>query len=1260
MFNKTNLPTIRKARRTLGECDGIVWHNQGVHKAANWVTIYYAADKDGQVTKLRKTIYWSTNTNFAIVHYRGENCDTTPKKRAKGRPIIAVEKANNIQNVNTQMLIEPEPEGEIENIFDTNVPRGYQIRERAKIRPIEGERKFHKADVFNNQLDSSRPLTVTTAATIFNLQDETIFLDCDQFIIADPKPGEIYAFKVPEHMQKETMRRDYGILGKSWEKHIFEDGFKWSQKHEPYNMKASYHTKHYLVRVKTDKPHEVRSALFRKQIHYSMEKKKIIVHYLGTKVPEEVLRNEQHQSKLTNLHEMELNFHQEPEVVEQPVKEKMKHMTKDEMLNLQSVLNLCQYDSAEFQNLQVLKSATMINDAGIEELRKSMTKNDTFVFQYDTSIRIDDNHIGILSAKHNLMQYKNKEHQDTLGQPLIPIAAHIFSQDQPTTHINFLNKIHNAINQVHNTSNDNVRFHNASKTLITNRDHLDSPWLNQKTVFCWNSILKDVKTIMQSFGLAEHYPITAKEIVALAKSSTRTQFDESLSTFFSSASPVWTNEQFKDYFINDVKPKIEDFSGAWNFDNSIGSELGVEIRKNNLFLNTLKDQSSTPEIVAGFYTYSQNQLVNFLNAYYNHDSTISLKPEFCHLSIPKSQKPELRAIDINEFLTCVEAIKEKNNLQRFHMLPKEEIDLSQMTRKKATKTLIEKGIFKFNTTEKRCLILDPQNNVNTVWYGERTGCSCETPGYCAHICAVMLKQGIGLDHFESATDKQGKPNKKFPSHPQCVETDVENMLTAQSFSMEDLNDEKTFRTHTALLSRDLIRSNYVFTRPDISTESYNKLYSKTTETVENPFESIANYLSEMNQITEDQRMPKTSWVQNKRKLEIGHVETITINEINHFALRCLNNREIILASTTTFPNDAISFAARSVQHQTGIDDNIMVGLLQTDNPAVDILNPRNPIEWKTFKPMCHCREPTNIEAVNTMLKCKKCPELFHLKCIPPLKRKEFLCACCKLAEFGCQWGAGSVKNTCTIDNALTSFVLDCKENTNLYKKIRSCKYSNKNIQAGVQKTIEYAMKNQWSRAQETWNSMRLLENPNHGDVASLEGSPQNQLFSFIPEGGIIQRRIKCTSCNFKDETARSHILFPRIDVPIQDAIQKAVENTKLENPCQRCHSTTLTQRIVQTTQIPWYLHFDMETTPFSLRECLDVPKYITLPNDVEYKLSNITLSTPGHFTAVIYSEDQFLYYDGLNEKKLNFVNDTLLTNDYKKQIVNSITYTVRM
>lgn len=1237
----------------MGECDGVVWHNQGVHKADNWDTIYYAADKDGEVTKLRKTVYWSTKHNYAIVHYRGENTDTTPKKRAKGRPIIAVEKANNIQNVNTQMLIDPEPEGEIENIFDTAVPRGYQIRERAKIRPIDGEIKFHKAKVFNNQSESSRPLSITTAATIFNLQNDEVFLDCDQYIIDDPKPGEIYTFKVPEHMQKETMRKDYGILGKTWEKHIFEDGYKWSQKHEPYNMKAEYHTKHYLVRVKTDKPHEVRSAFFRKQIHYSMEKKKIIVHYLGTKIPEEVLKNENHKSKLTNLHEMEISFHQEPEIIENPVKEKLKHMSTDEIRNLQSVLNLCDYDPAEFKHHDVLKSAIMINDAGIEELKKSMTANDTFVFQYDTSINVDNNHIGILSAKHNLMQFKTKEQQDTLGQPLIPIAAHIYTQDQSLTHLSFLNKVHNVLNE-------NNWFHDAQKILISNREHLVSPWLHQKTVYCWNSILQEVKTIMQSFGLAEHYPNTAKEIVALANNSTRTEYDESLSTLFNSTSPVWTNEQFKDYFSTDVQPKIEEFSGAWNFDKSIGSELGVEIRKNNLFLNTIKDLKSTPEIVAGFYTYSQNQIVRYLNAYFNHDTTMSLKPEFCHLSIPKSQKPELRPIDINEFLISVEALKEKNNLQRYHMMSRDVIDLMQMSRKKATKTLIEKGIFKFDANEKRCLILDPQNNIHTVWYGEKNGCTCEKPGYCAHICAVMLKQGIAIDHFENVTDKQGKPNKKYPSHPQCVETDIDNMISAQSILIDDLKNEKSFREHTVLLCRDVIRSNYVFTRPDISTETYNKQYNPTPETIENPFEAIAAYLTEMNQITEDKRMPKSSWMQNKRKLAINQVEKITINENNSFALRCLNNREIILASTSTFPKEAIGYAARSVQHQIGTDDNIMIGLLQTDNPEEDILNPRNPIEWKTYKPMCHCREPTNIESVNTMLKCKTCPELYHPKCIPPLKRKEFQCACCKLDDFGCQWGAGSVKNTCTIDNALTSFVLDCKENTNLYKKIRSCKYSNKNIQSGVQKTIEYAMKNQWSGAQETWNSMRLAEKPNLTDVASLEGNPQNQFFNFIPEGGIIQRRITCTSCNFKDETAGNHILFPNIDVPIQDAIQKAVENTKLETPCQRCQSKSLTQRIVQTKQIPWYLHFDMESTPFSLRECLDVPKYITLPNDVEYKLSNITLTTPGHFTAVIYTEDQFLYYDGLNEKKLKTLNDTILTNDFKKQIVNSITYTIKM
>lgn len=1277
IFNKRDGKVVRKSRRTLGECDGAVWRNNGGHESVDWHTMYYVADKDGAAADFRKTIYWSTKNDHAIIHYRGNETELTPKVRARGRPRVAVIKAQNVQNVTEEMLQEvPLQEGD--GIFAPSgtVHRNVALRERAGLRPFIGEKIYHKAVVFDTQQDIGKPLTNIAISSLFNETDDKQFQECDQHLIAKPLQGQVYLFNVPEHMRS------------SWEKHLLLDGYKWSHRTMKYDNKASHHTKKYLIQ--TDKENSnghSRSPDFQRHVHYSFEKKKIIVHYLGIDtIPINAVKDAKHASRFTTLEAGASKFCQVPESTDIDL-QGHPPLVQDpsEIRRLESVLSVFNYGEPTIVNGNELKSIVMIDDFAIEELKHviavAKVNSEPIIFDFDTSLTVNGHHIGILSVKHNLLQHSTYENQFLSGRPHIPVAGFISQSDLPPIQHHFLQQFQMKIDQATNGA-----FLHEKKILIVNSEVDSSPWFNQQSVFCWNGILSEMKKSMQEMGLIEHYDGTAVDFLELAQSESLDEFDAKKQTLFQSNSFAWKNDEFKDYFEENISDKLRDFSALFHLQQKdIATNNIIEIKAHKKFqqaqlsveklCETNGKQMDMTDIITSFGVHVRNQINQCVRAYYNQSSDYTLKPENCHLSLPASRMPDLRPMLIKDVYRSVEAAIERAVLNDAGI--NEGLDaqnIGNLSTEELTAVLLKNGIFKFVPDEKRCLVIDSTNKTNSVWYGDSNGCSCEKFGYCEHIRAVTLKRGLPLE-LKGPKDRYSKPNKSFPIHPRCntAEGNVKKRW-ASAIPLEEITaDGELFhnglKNHIEQLSYELTLEMAPFARPELTTNQYQKLMlsqegtSKTIHTAQDGFGAHAGYLQTMNAITVCERLNKDSLIDNQMHLNVGEIDKVNVSENEQYAFKCVQPREVILLHKGEASEESISFAAQSVQHHIiPEEEGIKVGLVQSDNPGMDINNIDQAMEinWKTLYPICHCRKPTFLFEAQNLMQCKDCLDSFHKECVPFQYRADFTCAECKIPNQGAKWGAGAIKNTCTIDNALTSIVLESKKDNNLYRKIRSCNYASKNIQNGLKKTLDFAMKGKWGPAQETWNSLRLKEAGDRAglDVVSLEGTPQLQFYNLLPEGGTLTTSVRCTSCRFKERSSTSHIQHLRCNLPLKSAIEESLTTAKLDSQCPKCDQRSLEQQPIfkPGEKEPWYLHYDVEASPYTLREALTAPRYITLPSGTEYKLSNITICKPGHFTSVIYYEDQFLYYDGLNDKRITKVPDQIMGGNFDSQIINSITY----
>lgn len=1287
IFNKEDGDNVRQSRRHLGECDGLIWKNCGTIDNHGIHVMYSVAVKEGEITNYRRTIYWHNSQPHALIHYRGEYTGSSQKKYSRGRRRVAVHKYEAMTRTNFYPK-EPlpgtttGPPPDIVNIDDFQPARTCsteeKIRLRAESRPVQGSPKFQVAVPFSNTMNHSRRLTSDVVTNVLNNTPETQFLDCSVNAISSPKHGDLFLFNIHEAMPKR------------WDHDILKDGFKWCKRSIPQKNSDTFIARRFFLKVKTPEDEQKASKDFQKMVYYDNHSKRIAIHYFGSN---DALANgivdPLHAERLVDVSpdelEEEKTFFNPAVPNEASTSLNMDIMASLEGQNLKSITTYLGNSFVRDMQTDDTVSIQLVNEKGIDELKRVIamkTNDEPLTFHYDTNFVYGDYHVSILSMQHPLIQHSAVSRNVIKGLPTIPISFHIHREETPNIHGQIFLDNCKILNDATSSS-----FDACKKIAVVDQKLRNDIPPNTEVVYCWNSVLSSMKERMKKMGLSHLYQGTAVDVYQMAKSDSIQEFEEKFNTALAAKQYAWSIPEFAEYFSTHQAQQIRNSSGKWLLqdskmpftDNGVSNNSHQDLQRE--LTSWLACQSRVPmrkseisNVVMACKLFSDDEITKTAMAYYNKSPAYMLRSKYSNLSLPSYRMPDLRLMDPAELSRTIKVVLDRKHSDVLPPAPEELPNQGRQRLEEKAKEISSTSTFDIISEESRCQVIDKDLKTFSVKYGDSQSCSCETVGYCPHILAVNVKLGLNSNFAKPAVAGKAQ-NPVKPNHPRYALPILNRILPQnreRSPPKKKHCTDPIFQEEIETFALNIAKEITPFIRPDLHPEEYNDhlLSSKDTSQSEvlsnqTDFQNLANFLHSVDETTWEMRLGKDSLRAKMIPLEVGQVAQIEESANNRHAMKNISPGKVVLFSMT--PSDrSLVHAAKCVQHQVSADEVIQVKTIQTDSPMEEVdshlmEHAEEDIGWQDLKTICHCREPTPVTLIDDLKECTSCNEKFHAKCLPNHVPENFSCAACTLPTAGAKWSAGAIQNTCTIDNALTSIILESKDNPALYRKIRGFKYASTKTNPLLKKSLGFAMKGQWGPAQETWNTLRLSQQKRHGplDTVSLEGTPEDNFYNLVKEGGSFRTLVTCKDCRFRERSDINHIHSIASDEPLRTALKSFVRPTQLSSTCKNCKTGTLEQQplVSATENDPWFLHFDLHATPYKVREVIEnVPKTMSLDDGTVYKLGHITLSTPGHFSSILLKDNQFLYYDGIREDRITKIPNNIIGKDYSDVLVQSMTY----
>lgn len=313
---------------------------------------------------------------------------------------------------------------------------------------------------------------------------------------------------------------------------------------------------------------------------------------------------------------------------------------------------------------------------------------------------------------------------------------------------------------------------------------------------------------------------------------------------------------------------------------------------------------------------------------------------------------------------------------------------------------------------------------------------------------------------------------------------------------------------------------------------------------------------------------------------------------------------------------------------------------------------------------CYCSVPIEKKEIRDgyAITCSQetCTTVFHKTCAGnPVDVKKWSCATCNMQTWGVKWGL-KVFNTCTIDNSLT-----------LHAEIaaRHEGYLNlfNNPQPGDQawyQTLHLACNaDDGAQAHINWAKYLRLDD--------LYGSPEDMLTTHLRDTVTFERNGQCNNKDCKEQYFCMEQRLLAFQPHIADPLESVYERTMMADitPCPSCEGTDY---VVEYGQLeppnvkrpPPYLEISNGLRKFNFDEVQVMPHEIEL-GEYTYELKMATMRSgsesakrTGHFFAFMRFDDQWLHYDGLNDKEARFRPARTAMWTDKDVSVYSVTYTI--
>lgn len=426
----------------------------------------------------------------------------------------------------------------------------------------------------------------------------------------------------------------------------------------------------------------------------------------------------------------------------------------------------------------------------------------------------------------------------------------------------------------------------------------------------------------------------------------------------------------------------------------------------------------------------------------------------------------------------------------------------------------------------------------------------------------------------------------------------------------------------------------------------------------------------------DKRLILQSFRQNHAKMNVQDFDFVKVQGGEEYGFACTAPGKVSVYGTN-LNEEAMTFAARAIQHQQPLQEVSFYKSNSIRKDTMEAKKEESALERLTvFQPQCYCREPTPIQDT-ALIRCYSCPTRFHSDCVNGQNIEgDWTCPKEKLPISGVQWSAGSVLNTCTIDNFLTAVTLKCIEDPAFQDYItRQKTYTmlpfapskdEGNIGKMLDDCINLAKQEAYGAAQETYANVAKNKfpaiNKEHG--IDLYGSESNYVFNLLQEGGQFKHSYDCTKCSYTAGRKPTHEI--NISQPCYiGMIKEQIEHGSFESyKCRNCPNGLTGKgplQVVDENNPPWFLHVETDMSGYRIREATWCPKEIVIQDKFKYNLAYVTTQSSNHFSSIQNFQGMLMKYDGQGnpqdrKQKFSLIPDDQLHQEYNDKIVSAVTY----
>jgi hypothetical protein len=729
-----------------------------------------------------------------------------------------------------------------------------------------------------------------------------------------------------------------------------------------------------------------------------------------------------------------------------------------------------------------------------------------------------------------------------------------------------------------------------------------------------------------------------------------------------------------------------------------------------------KTRTELYETIAACKSYSDNENAKILMAHYKRSPEYKFKKEYKALELNPDDMPRIRQVDIVEDIRYLNGIMQTNTTDDDVRLAKDEQEKKHEERSKGLKfaaaDLVKtsrvfqettKGVYYCMDKNKEPFFLDVKTN----------RCSCDRQGWCAHLVAARKLAGITDDYEvptqtargkripapkhpfqkrrESASSKRPKPqdfdNKEKATRKEEEDMDVEGFFDDQSADKQEEAKKRAAmrkaREEAAATAAQFAFMNKHKLRFDLNDHEYerNRAVHEAKAITPTPAqeeeirqqELAALRLEDRNQVKYAKyHFDKDNFDRNSSRYAIGSRDSFHSAGYD-YGFYVHSDHEIVMTAKTFDPKAAI-YAARSIQHLENHKGYTMVGFLKSEDPGQEFItmDANMPgMEWHEMVTVCHCRDPCFVKKVDELRECNGCKEKYHFECLPdnvPKDREErWDCGLCTVPITGLQWGAGGIRNTCPIDNAVTSLTVKCMENKAFETKLKRFKYPSdvaypdNKVSKAMQETINATKAGNSEKAHTVWNKLRISRDPaiSIKKVNDMYGTPRAMFYHLIEDATKVERITSCDNCSYVEQRLQEADIAPPTKGRLDREIWNSITDDGMSTRCPKCRVGACRKRgySVDPFTPPIMIRFETEFNGTTLQEAMWAPKEIDVPGGHTYEMAHITMQRPGHFHAVITHNQQFLHYDGLRHERFQRINETMKYNLCSENNVNDICYT---